>query len=178
MFFRTITDEIQLGILTVQNAQELFSLIDASRGYLRQWLPWVDGTKSPDDSREFIERSLHQFSSNNGFQAGIWYKAQIVGVIGFHAMDWNNRRTSIGYWLGEQFQGRGIMTTACRAMVDIAFREYKLNRVEIRAAVENTKSRAIPERLGFLKEGVCRQAEWLYDHFVDHVIYSMLSEDW
>ncbi|MCL6516796.1 MAG: GNAT family N-acetyltransferase [Alicyclobacillus sp.] len=42
---------------------------------------------------------------------------------------WNNRRTSIGYWLGEQFQGRGIMTTACRTMIDIAFHEYKLNRV-------------------------------------------------
>lgn len=70
------------------------------------------------------------------------------------------------------------MTSACRAMVNIAFEEYGLNRVEIRAAADNRKSRAIPERLGFQKEGVSRQTEWIYDHFVDHVVYGMLADEW
>lgn len=86
-----------------------------------------------------------------------------------------NRKTSIGYWLAEGFQGHGIMT---QALVEMAFTEYKLNRVEISAAVENQKSRAIPERLGFEEEGCLHQNEWLYDHFVDHILYAVLESKW
>ena len=56
-------------------------------------------------------------------------------------------------------------------------RELQLNRIEIRAAIGNVKSQAIPEKLGFAKEGCVREAEWLYDHYVDHIIYGMLKSD-
>lgn len=95
-----------------------------------------------------------------------------------HQIDWDNRRTSIGYWLAESAQGKGLMTKATRSLVNVVFSHYQLNRVEIRAAPENRKSRLIPERLGCIMEGQIRDAEWLYDHFVDHVIYSMLASEW
>jgi ribosomal-protein-serine acetyltransferase len=47
----------------------------------------------------------------------------------------------------------------------------------IACGVENKRSQAIPQRLGFTHEGTARQAEWLYDHFVDHQIYSLLRSD-
>src|SRR3712207_9579419 len=59
-----------------------------------------------------------------------------------------------------------------------SFLELGLNRVGIACAVENEKSCAIPERLGFRNEGVQRQAEWLYDRFVDHVGYAVLASEW
>lgn len=178
MFCYKVSDDIQLKLLELRDAEEIFALTDASRTYLRAWLPWLDSTVTLDDSRSFIQSSLQQFASNNGFQAGVLYRGQLVGAIGLHEINWANRSSSVGYWLGEGFQGHGIMTSACRATVDIAFRDYKLNRIEIRAAVENRKSRAIPERLRFQLEGICRQTEWLYDHFVDHVVYGMLAADW
>ena len=89
-----------------------------------------------------------------------------------------NRSTSIGYWLAEGYQGKGIMIKSCRSLIDYAFGNLGLNRVEIRCAVENSRSRAIPKNLGFTKEGIIRDAEWLYDHYVDHVVYGMLSEEW
>jgi ribosomal-protein-serine acetyltransferase len=70
------------------------------------------------------------------------------------------------------------MTRACRFLVDHAFDEPKLNRVQIRCAVGNTKSQAIPERLGFTNEGTLRQAGRLYGRFVDIVIYSTLADEW
>ena len=70
------------------------------------------------------------------------------------------------------------MTKACRVLVGYAFRELRLNRVEIYCAVENQRSRRIPERLGFTEEGTHRQAEWVHDHFKDLVSYSMLAGEW
>lgn len=123
MFCHKVSDDIQLKLLELRDAEAIFALTDASRPYLREWLPWVDGTKTVDDSRAFIKSTLQQFAANDGFQAGIFYKGELTGVIGFHKINWTNRSTSIGYWLGEGFQGRGIMTSACRTMVGITFEE-------------------------------------------------------
>ncbi|MBD1382661.1 GNAT family N-acetyltransferase [Bacillus sp. IB182487] len=70
------------------------------------------------------------------------------------------------------------LSRVAKALTDYAFNELHINKVEIRAAVENKNSRGIPERLGFVNEGCIRQAEWLYDHYVDHVVYGMLAEEW
>jgi ribosomal-protein-serine acetyltransferase len=178
MFRCDIDENTYLKLLDDQDAEQLFTLTDSCRAYLRKWLPWVDSTKTIEDTKSFIEMTKKKFVSNNGFESGIWYKGKLAGVIGFHYIDWANRKTSIGYWLGEQFQGSGLMTKSCIAYLNYAFNELKLNRVEIRCAVENSKSRAIPERLGFKNEGTIRDAEWLYDHFVDHIVYGMLAREW
>ena len=70
------------------------------------------------------------------------------------------------------------MTMACRAVLDYAFGELGLNRVEIWCAVDNARSRAIPERLGFTHEGTTRQSQWLSDHHVDEAVYGRLASDW
>lgn len=178
MFWHRVDDKVSLKLLTLEDAEAVFHLTDASRSVLRAWLPWVDGTRSVEDSRSFIRMTLQQFAQQNGFQAGVYADGALAGCIGFHAIDWANRTSSVGYWLGTPFQGQGLMTRAVRAALDIAFTEYGLNRMEIRAAVENQKSRAIPERLGFVQEGIVRDAEWLGTRYVDHVVYGMLKRDW
>ncbi|PYS72194.1 MAG: N-acetyltransferase [Acidobacteria bacterium] len=100
------------------------------------------------------------------------------GVCYCHLIDWANRKTEIGYWLGASFQGKGLVTKSCRVLIDHAFNELKLNRVEMRCGAGNTRSRKIPEKLGFKEEGVVRQGEWLHNRFVDLVIFGMLSSEW
>ena len=173
-----VDNNIILKILDPEDADVLFSLIDSNRMYLRQWLPWIDTNPSIENTRIFILSSLEQHKMNLGFQCGIWFHGLLAGVIGFHGLDWMNRNVEIGYWLGEKFQGHGIITKACHVLVDYAFNNYKLNRVQIRCATWNTKSTAIIERLGFIKEGVARQAEFLYDHYVDLFVYAMTSDIW
>lgn len=177
MFSIQINEELSLGLFEKRHAEELAKLIDSSRSYLREWLPWVDYSKTIADSEQFIQRSLEQFARQDGFQLAIRYKGDIAGIIGLHTINWSNRSTSIGYWLGEGFQGKGIMTKACAAVITYCFEELGLHRIEIRAAEGNKKSRAIPERLGFQKEGCIRESEWLYDHFVDHYVYGLLKKD-
>lgn len=178
MFTYEIDDKIKLKMLDLQDSEQLFELTVGSKDSLREWLPFIDYTKTVDDTKNFIRSTMKQFSENNGIQAGIWYEGNLAGVIGFHKIDWNNKSTSIGYWLGDKFVGNGLMTNAVKAFVNYALIDLGLNRVEIRAAVENKKSRAIPERLGFTHEGTIRQSEWLYDHYVDHEVYGILASDW
>lgn len=178
MFTWVIEPGLELRLLELRHAEELFQLTEKNRSSLRQWLPWVDGTQEERDMVNFIEIAKKQYAANSGFHAGIWYAGRLVGVICFYRIDWIHLWAGIGYWLDEAHRGKGMMTKACRAMVDYAFRELGLNRVEIRAASGNRGSRAIPERLGFTQEGIVRETEWLYDHFVDQVIYGILAKDW
>ncbi len=159
------------------DAQELYSVITANRAYLSRWLPWAP-RQTLDRTTSFIRASRKQLADNQGLQAAIVKQNRIVGVIGYHRIDWENRSTTIGYWLAESAQRAGTMTRAVTALVDHAFGTWKLNRVEIHAGTGNERSRAIPERLGFTREGVLRQAELLGSGYVDHVVYAMLAEEW
>jgi ribosomal-protein-serine acetyltransferase len=102
----------------------------------------------------------------------------IVGIAGFLGVNWPHGSTSIGYWLSERHQGRGLMTDAVRTLIDRAFGEWSLHRVEIRAATGNARSRRIPERLGFREEGVMREAERIGERYNDLAVYGLLAPEW
>jgi ribosomal-protein-serine acetyltransferase len=178
VFGLRIDDDSSLHLLEERHAEELFALTDANRAYLRQWLPWLDQVVAVADTRAFIQSTLRQFADNNGFQTALRHQGRIVGMVGLHYVQWLNRCTSFGYWLAEAHQGRGLVTRACAALLDHVFGTLGLNHVEIQCAAGNARSRAIPERLGFRQEGLLRQREWLYDHFVDHVAYGLLASEW
>lgn len=173
-----VNPELSLEVLELRHASDLHQLTERNREHLRCWLPWVDDIRSENDTRAFIQTTRRQLVKNNGFQTIVRYRGNMVGAVGHHGINWNNRSTSLGYWLAADAQGRGIMTQSVRAYLKHAFNDLAIHRVEIRCAVANMRSRAIPERLGFIAEGQVRDAEWLYDHFVDHVIYGLLATEW
>jgi ribosomal-protein-serine acetyltransferase len=70
------------------------------------------------------------------------------------------------------------MTAAVRALIDDGFQHLELNRIQARVATANYPSQAVCDRLGLKKEGVLRQAEWLYDHYVDLTMNSVLRSEW
>ena len=167
-----------LRVLEESHAPALFKLVDSSRQHLRVCLPFVDAYRSVSAASDFIARFREKSVDEDGLALGIWFKEDLAGVITFDRFDWANRVTLIGYWLGLPFQGRGLMSRACTALVDILFSRLRLNRVEIWCAFENTRCRAVPERLGFKLEGVLREREWIYDHFVDIAEYVLLASEW
>ncbi len=178
MFFLKVNEDIFLRMLSARDAIPLFAITDQSREYLKKWLPWLDETTSEADTLSFIKNSLVPFNNRKGLTAGIFFEENIVGVIGYNTLDFQNRIGTIGYWLSKQHTGKGIMTKSVDALVTYGFTELNLNRIEISCAKENLASRQVPERLGFVQEGILREAEWLYDHYVDHVVYSKLKNEW
>lgn len=167
-----------MKLVEAQDAERIFGLTDRSREALREWLPWLDHTKTVGDTKGFIQSGAENFALGKSLNCAIVYQAELAGIAGFNEVNEAKQTAYIGYWLDVEYQGKGIMTRVVKALTDYALTERGLNKVEIRAAVGNGKSRNIPIRLGFTEEGVIRQAEWLYDHFVDHVVYGMLKSEW
>jgi ribosomal-protein-serine acetyltransferase len=178
MFSYRVDEDIELRLPEERFAEEATALVRRNLSHLSEWLPWAHENFSVEDSLEFIRRNRRAFAENQGYGVHVVYRGQHAGNVGYNQIDWSNRSTEIGYWLAAPFQGKGIMTRACRALVEHAFGEFKLNRVEIRCGVENKRSRSIPERLGFRQEGVLRQAESLRGRFIDLVVYAVLAEEW
>jgi ribosomal-protein-serine acetyltransferase len=171
-------DNLELRPLCLGHAEALFVAVERNLERLGQWLPWARPGYSHEELRRFIAEKEAGNFAGAGLAAGIWSAGALCGAIELHRIDPANRSSSIGYWIDAEYEGRGIMTRSCRALIDEGFGSCGLHRIEIRCATGNVRSSAVPKRLGFVEEGVLREAEWLHDRWVDLRVFRMLEQDW
>ncbi len=176
-FSLVVSDDIIIALRTEDEAEATFNLIENNRAYLQEWLPWVPHVQSINDCLHFIRQNIRDWEDGADLTAGMYYKGRLVGIIGFHGLLKPHKYCSIGYWLDEASQGHGIVTKCTTALTRYAFDVHKMNRVVILAGVNNSKSRAIPERIGFKFEGVMRGAQYLYGKYIDVAMYARLKDD-
>lgn len=164
-----------IRLLLPEHAPVVFETVDRNRERLRRWLPWVDDSRGPADTRAFIEETIA--TQGREFAYGMYVDDAFVGAIGLH-MDPERRSAMIGYWLDEEHEGRGLVTNAARALTEVAFRDLSMHRVWLSADPENTRSCAVAERLGFRREGVHREDQLVHGRFRDSVVYAVLVDEW
>ena len=157
-----VSDSVRLRALRPEDDSALVQLVEENQEFLARWLAWAHGY-SLDTARDFIARQRDRYASGAALTFALEVEGQLVGVIGLNWIDWPLREAEIGYWLAERHNGRGIMTRACRTLIDHAFGSLGLRRIVIQAAAGNLPSRAIPERLGFRLEDVAQQARYTLD---------------
>jgi ribosomal-protein-serine acetyltransferase len=177
IFCLTANEQTELRLIGLHHSGELFKLFDDNREYLRRWHPWVDHLRSVPAVERAIASWQKLYATKKAFHAGIWFNGQFCGMISYLNVDTTNHWTPMCYWLDEAHQGKGIMTACCRAMIAHGFAAWGLNRFTIECASENSRSRAIAERLGFKLEGIVRGIQWLQDHYVDAAMYGLLRSD-
>jgi ribosomal-protein-serine acetyltransferase len=173
-----VNESIKLEEIDFPHAESLFELVDRNRIHLRPWFPWVDFMASAEHFRKFIDGTHKRVTDGTEISYIIKVDGATAGRIGVYSIDRQNNNGSIGYWVGKEYEGKSIVTESVKAIIDHAFQSIGLHRIEIRCAIHNERSQAVPERLNFIKEGVLRQAEKLGDQYRDIVLYSMLKQDW
>jgi ribosomal-protein-serine acetyltransferase len=178
MFSRIVASGLELRQMEERDAAAVYAAVERNRAHLDPWLPWVRHTHSAEDVAEFIRQLAPRHATGDELSAVIWLDGVVAGSIGHHAVDWANRSTAIGYWLDAECQGRGIVTRCCHTMLDYLFDEVHLHRVEIRCATGNHRSCAVPERLGFQREGVLRHRELGSQGWMDLVVWAILEHEW
>ncbi len=139
---------------------------------------WLEGGPTPEGIRGFLAHAEMRDAHGVGFWAGIWLGDELAGAIGLEIANRTAGIGSIDYLLGPAFRGRGVLTRAASALVAYAFESVGLHRLEILPDVENARSRAVAERLGFRLEGVLRDRLLYADGRGDQAIYALLRSEW
>lgn len=178
MFYRKIDTDLKIGLSVPQYAEEMFALTDRNRRHLRAWLPWLDSIQKPEDTKSFIQLQVKRFADGEAMHLSIFFKNNLAGVLAYNKLDHVNGIGHLGYWLGEEYVGKGIMTKSVQEVIHLGFTSWPLQKIEIHCAVDNLKSRAIPERLGFQNEGTIRRTAKVYDTYQDHIVYGLLREEY
>ncbi|MEM9918919.1 MAG: GNAT family N-acetyltransferase, partial [Bacteroidota bacterium] len=167
-----VNPSIQLLSPQAVPPSKLFQLVDQQRDHLRQWLPWVDQTTEEAHSERFLKES-HLFNvGGQRLTTFISFQNQLVGAVSLVRIDKHNKLAEIGYWIDREQQGQGIVTRSCQALIRHVFTHKDLNRLEIRMATGNTRSRKIPLKLGFSHELKLRQALRIHDTYHDLEVFA------
>ena len=166
---------VTLSFLEFEDSEELLFLVDSSRESLSRWLPWVEGFRSLSDAYASIDAYRIQRKMANG---GAWAVRRLddgalLGEVVLQWIDWKNRSASFGFFLGDDFVGCGYAAEAMELAIGYVW-NLGLHRLEISAAVGNGKSSALAERLGFVREGVAKEAEFLHGRFFDHFRFARI----
>ena len=159
----------------LDDLEAIWSVASGERERLGEWMPWVEATTSIDVQRAWLEKVLAEPEGLEG--CGIFVGDELAGGVGL-SWDPYGIAGEIGYWVRRRFEGQGLVTKAAREFTRLGFEHAGLNRVIIRAGVENARSRAVAERLGYEQESVERGGGRGFGGFYDIVVYAMLADEW
>ena len=173
-----LSDEVILRTFRKDDAEKVYQTVDRNRRHLQTYMHWITPDYSRASATEFITKSIESAKAGGSLSFGIFRGEILIGSIGFVHFDWKARKTEIGYWIDKTEEGKGIVSAACKLLIEYAFGDLGLNRIEIRCSSENIRSAAIAVGFGFDMEGVLRQAEIRNGKLHDFTIYGLLAADW
>jgi ribosomal-protein-serine acetyltransferase len=173
-----VDDSLWLRSYRVENADELFNVINTSRSHLHPFLEWVDKTTKPEHSLQFIQQSLHEMNTQESLALGIFHNGKIIGGVGMHKWDLATKRAQIGYWIGKEYEGQGMVYGCLVKFIDFLFEKIGLNKIEIHFIPANLRSAKLANRLGFKTEGVIRKSVMRNGQPEDIVVAGLLKSEW
>jgi ribosomal-protein-serine acetyltransferase len=154
------------------DALAFFAAVEESRDRLTPWDAWPHRCRTLADAQRMIASFQADFILRQEMEMGIWQQASgaFLGSIMLRPLNWAIRSFEIGYWLRTSAEGQGYMGEALRLLVDFAFSELGANRMMLRIDARNTRSLALAERAGFVREGCLRNAERAADGTLRNMI--------
>ncbi|MCL9777169.1 GNAT family N-acetyltransferase [Vibrio methylphosphonaticus] len=178
MFVMEVEDDLALALVEPKFAPLYLEIVVRERDYLSQWLAWPELAHDEAFFLAFIQRSLQGYAEGKSMTCAMVWQDNVVGNISFNTINTRLKKVEIGYWLSAKYQGNGIVTKSVAKLIEIAFLELAMEKVEISAAVENGASRGVAERLGFAHEGTITRSENLNGRIIDHAIYGLSRTAW
>lgn len=155
--------------------------IETSLPDLRKWLPWAVGGYTRSDAIRYVRESVTAWNEHRAYDFAIRQPSNPDRHLGNVSIWWTSRQGAvgeIGYWLRSDEASNGFMTEAVAGMLQVGFEELTMHRIVLRIAVGNRASERVAEKLGFVLEGTLRDEVRVGDEWLDHTIWSMLSDEY
>lgn len=200
MFNLNVDGNLHLRNIHPNNAEALFDLIERNRARLR---PWIDPYSLPETAnaaRLFTIHCLFNYygeltgpseldqyyaeletyfpPANRPIDLEVWFHDELVGSIMMSRLEDSSTALEFGYWISENYEGKGIITRCISALMDYAIDEMGIQRFVIGCAVNNQRSRAVPERLGYRLHMTQPNEEVVGKFIYDRVVYGIRSATW
>lgn len=174
-----LTERLRLRAPKRGDVTALHEAIAETLADLVPWLPWARSDHGPAETRRYLRAARGAWSRQSAFEFVIELRdtGRVAGVTSLHRVDWVRAAAGLGYWVRRSEWNRGVATEAASAALAHALGGLRLHRIEALVALENKTSQRVVEKLGFVREGVAREAEFVDGRYLDHIQYSFLRSD-
>ena len=176
--FAQLSDTAELRPLEVWQAEEFAAHLDRAREHIRPWVGPSFVTADVAGAKATLTRYAEGAARDGARIYGIWDAGVLVGGVMFVEFSAAAGTCEIGCWLEPGAEGKGLITAACRALLQWAFEVRGIHRAEWRCRADNGRSSAVAERLGMTFEGVLREAWRIGDTYYDKQVWALLNKDW
>lgn len=165
----------------LEDADQLFAAVEESRQHLWPWMPWVTQHQTIEDTRDVILRTQAEWLLRENMTVGFFEaeSGRYLGGSGLHVRGWDVPAFEIGYWIRASAEGHGYVAETVRLLADFAFDSLGAQRVMIRCDARNTRSAAVAERLGFVREARLRNEVRTHTDSAlrDTLVFSLTPDD-
>lgn len=171
-----VNDHLALHAIDERFVHDLHQLIVKNREWLQHFLDWPQHVRSVEQTRQTAQSNMMLHQRGYAKMFVILEDNVLVGVLSFNAIEPTNKTGYIGYWLDQDREGRGILSTCLQAFMNFYASQGTIRRFVIKCRVGNEASNRVALRNGFILEGCLRQAEFLNGHFHDQNIYGQIID--
>ncbi|MBE6048573.1 MAG: GNAT family N-acetyltransferase [Clostridium sp.] len=176
-FIDLYSEDIELKLLTLEDAEALMEYYIRNKDHLRAFEPSRDSSfYTIDTQKELISESYRQFLSGTTVDMGIFKENNLIGKVKIsNIVGGIFKNGIIGYSIDKDQQGKGYMKEAVKMALEYAFKELRLHRIEASALVENMRSRNVLKSCGFKELGLNESYLFIDGKWRDHITYYITS---
>ncbi|MEU9170229.1 GNAT family protein [Streptomyces sp. NPDC048420] len=178
MYAISLGEDAELRPLEPWHAEEFFAHLERGREFINRFIPFGETAIDVPSARDMLQRYADLRAADNASLHGLWLEGKLVGGVLFLNFDAENANCEVGCWLEPAGTGRGLVTRAMRVLLDFAFEQRGMHRVEWIAAVDNQASLNVARRLGMTKEGVRRASYPHHGVRLDLEVWSLLAPEY
>ena len=176
---KLVKDGILLRPYCPEDAAHMYEAVTESVQEARKWLPWCHAGYTLEESENWIKLCGENWDKGAAYEFAVFDSrtGRYLGGCGLNHIDPAYKTANLGFWVRTSQTKHGVATTAAVLLVRFGLTELHLNRIEIIAAVENSKSQRVAEKAGAKREGILRNRIPLDGRAHDAVVFSFIPQD-